>query len=112
MSSFMTSFGNISLTVSPQRMYETASGIEAKIADSKKDFEAMIQMAAATSAYWEGDAAEGSRKQFEKQNENFQKLISNLSNYVTELRVITSIYESNESMTTEAANSLASGILS
>ncbi len=112
MNSFLTSFGDISLTVSPQKMYETASGIEAKITDSKKDFETLVQKANATSAYWEGDAAETSRKQFEKQNENFQKLIANLTNYVTELRMITSIYESSESMTAEAANSLASGILS
>lgn len=112
MSQFLTSLGNITLTVSPHEMYSVASDIEGKIKDSRASFEALIQKTNSTSSYWEGDAGESERKRFENQNENFQKLISNLTNYVSELRAITAIYENSESLTVEYANSLESGILS
>ena len=105
MSQFLTSLGNITLTVSPHEMYSVASGIEGKIKDSRASFEALIQKTNSTSSYWEGDAGESERKRFEK-------LISNLTNYVSELRAITAIYENSESLTVEYANSLESGILS
>ena len=110
MNAFSTSFGNITLTVSPGEMYSTASGIEEKIKNAKGCFEFLIKRVQATSAYWQGDVAEAERSRFENENENFQNLISNLQNYVEELRKITAIYEVSEAISTNHANSLESNI--
>lgn len=112
MGSLLTSFGDITLTVSPGEMYSTASGIEDKIKKAKKSFESLIKKTQSTSSYWQGDVAEAERKRFENENENFQKLIINLQNYVEELRKITAIYEVSEALSTDHANSLESNIIS
>ena len=107
-----SSFGDVLLTVSPQEMYAAASAVEQKIKESQTLFDKMISDVKHTSSYWEGDAAKTERERFDNQNENFSKMISNLNNYVTELRTITGIYETTESAVTDAANELPAGILS
>lgn len=111
-SKLSASFGELALSVNPTEMYNKASGIEDKIKSSGQTFERMIKCIQETTRYWEGDVADNERKRFENQNENFQKLIANLNNYVTELRMITNIYENSEKVTEAYAQSLQSGILS
>lgn len=109
---FSASFGDVTLSVAPQEMYATATTIEGRIRQSRSRFDAMIDKIHATADYWQGDAADAERKRFDNQKEDFRKLIVNLNNYVSELRAITAIYETGESQTTEASNSLQAGILS
>lgn len=109
---YHTSFGDIMLTVTPQQMYAAASTIESKVKQSQKALDKLVSTVKGTSSYWDGDVSKAERERFDRQNENFQKLISNLNNYVSELRLITQIYEIGESSVSEAANALPTDILS
>lgn len=109
---YAASFGDVVLTVTPHEMYAAATAVEDKIKQSQRMFDKMISDIKHTSSYWEGDVANTERERFDRQNENFVKLISNLNNYVKELRDITGIYEMTESVVRDAANELPSGILS
>lgn len=104
--------GEVTVTVTPDKMYAAASAIEDKVNSSKRAFESMTNLIKATSRYWEGDAAEGERRRFENQNENFQNLISNLNNYVVELKTITGFYEINERDIQNSAQSLQADVIS
>lgn len=107
----VASFGSINLTVTPERMYQAASNIESKIEESKKLFKEMLDTVNQTSSYWEGNVATQDRNNFQKENENFNSLVSNLGNYVSELRTITAIYETTESQNTMVSESLPTDIL-
>lgn len=104
--------GSVELLVTPEQMYRAADLIEKNIQSSKNAFTSMISDIQKTSAYWEGDAAEKERKRFQQENENFSALIMNLTNYVTELKLITDIYVTSEQESTTEAMSLQSNVLS
>ena len=110
-SSFTTSFGNVELIVTPDKMYQAADSIERKISLTKNKFSKMVDIISATSQYWDGAVADQERRNFINENENFEVMISNLKNYVNELRAITSIYEVSERVQTELAESLPTNIL-
>ncbi len=104
--------GSVELVVTPEQMYVAALLIEQNVASSKASFDEMLSLMKGTSAYWEGDAAEKERKRFDKESDNFAALISNLSNYVSELKIITGIYEAGELASTMSAMSLQNNVLS
>lgn len=108
---YITSFGSIELTVTPDKMYATASLLDKNISDAKKSFDRLISLINSTSSYWKGDAAEKERERFKGENENFAKLIVNLSNYSKELRAITSIYEMNEEAAAVSSGSLPANVI-
>lgn len=109
--SFTASFGDISLKVSPKEMYQTASGIEAKIQRAKNIAEEINRIVKDTSSFWEGSAAQTERNYFSEEFKNFDIVTSNLTGYVSELRQITYIYESSEDSLSEYAQTLPSNIL-
>ena len=102
--------GSIELVVSPEQMYATASLIENNIGTARIEFNSMLSDIKATS-YWEGAAADKERARFENESDNFAALISNLTNYVAELKQITGIYEMSEQISAVEAQSLMSDIL-
>lgn len=102
--------GSVELVVSPEQMYAAASLIENNISSARVEFDSMLSDIKATS-YWKGAAADKERARFENESENFAALISNLTNYVTELKQITGIYEMSEQISAVEAQSLMSGIL-
>ena len=71
----------------------------------------MIEIVEKTSEYWDGVVADQERSNFANENENFEALIMNLNNYVSELRAMTSLYEITEEGQTQLAQDLPSGIL-
>ncbi len=108
---FTTSFGDISLKVSPKEMYQIASSIETKIQGAKTLAEEIKTIINDTSNFWEGSVAETERKYFSEEFKNFDIVTSSLAGYVSELRQITYIYESSEDSLTEYAQTLPSNIL-
>lgn len=106
-----SSFGSVTLTVAPTQMYQTASDLETKIASSQKLFAEMIDIIKNTSAYWEGNVAQQERNNFLGENDSFENLISNLTNYVSELKIITSVYQLTENAVSAEAQSLPDNIL-
>lgn len=104
--------GNVELIVTPEQMYQAAGIIENNIRESRNAFDSMLNDIKATTAYWEGDAANKERSRFEGESDNFSALISNLNNYVTELKLITQIYQTGEETSVTEAQSLMADILS
>lgn len=105
------SFGNVELTVTPEKMFAAADSISKRINTMNQAFEKMIDLVKNTSSYWEGDASDQGRGLFENENDNFINLVSNLNNYVSELKALTSIYVTTEETLTEYAQTLPDNIL-
>ncbi len=104
--------GDVELVVTPEQMYQAASLVEQNIKSARTAFDDMLNNIKATSSYWEGAAADKERSRFSDESENFSALITNLNNYVKELRMITGIYESSEKDSVAEACSLMTDILS
>lgn len=110
-SNFSASFGNMELTVTPDKMHQTATSLEKRISKTKSLFSQMVNIISSTSQYWDGAVADQERSNFVNEDENFEAMISNLTNYVDELSAITSIYEVTERVQTEISQSLPANIL-
>ncbi len=108
---FSESLGNIEILVTPAQMNNAAAILERDILKAQRAFENMTQLIKNTSSYWEGNAANKERGRFEGEEENFAALIKNLTNYATELKLMTQIYEANEEATAKTAGCLPSDIL-
>lgn len=108
---FTASFGSVTLKVTPEKMYNTASSINAKIDKTKNYFAEITDIMKNTASYWEGSLGTAERKNLSKEQENINNIISNLSVYVTELRQITANYAEAEEEITDSASGLPSNIL-
>lgn len=104
--------GDVELVVTPEQMYSSASLIEKNIQSARTAFDSMLNDIKSTSSFWEGSAADKERMRFENESDNFASLISNLTNYVTELKLITNIYEAGEQISVADSQALQSNVLS
>ena len=107
-----TMLGSVEILVTPEQMYSAADLIGKNILSSRTAFDSILDDIRSTSSYWEGDAADKERQRFEKESGNFDAMIKNLNNYVTELKLITGIYEANENASVMIASSLPTDVLS
>ena len=108
---YETSFGDVTLKVTPDKMYQVANDIETKVKKTQKLFENMMNTISKTSTYWDGTVADQERGNFSKENEKFSALIVNLNNYAAELKAITAIYEITEEQQKIISQSLPTDIL-
>lgn len=104
--------GDVELIVTPEQMYCSANLIEKNIQSARTAFDSMLNDIKSTSSFWEGSAADKERMRFENESDNFASLINNLTNYVTELKLITNIYEVGEQVSAADSQTLNSNVLS
>lgn len=107
---YSTTFGEIELTVTPEQMYAAADLLEKATEKVRRILEQLQTDAQQTSSYWEGACAEKERARFKTEDENFDRMIENLSNYAKELKVITGLYEVTEQSVGSSVGSLASTV--
>lgn len=108
---YNTSFGEIELTVTPDKMYAAADLLEKTTANVRRELEQLQQTAQLTSSYWKGSCAEKERGRFKAEDENFYHLIENLKNYALELKIITGLYVAGEQGAVTTAKSLEANVL-
>lgn len=104
--------GTISIEVAPEQLYDTADTILREISTIRTQFENISQCIKNTSSYWEGQVSDRRRKQYEGKSTDIENMISNLNNYVVELKTIASNYVETENKATETANELPTNVLS
>lgn len=107
-----TSFGNITITVTPDKMYQTASLLEEKAKNTDSLLDELINTMKNTIRYWEGNVAETERSKLNVEESNFKCIVTNLKNYAYELKNITAIYETAEKENINESSCLPSNILS
>jgi WXG100 family type VII secretion target len=104
--------GEVSIEVAPDKLYNTADEILKEINTVHSEFENISNRIEHTSSYWEGEVSDERREHYKSMYKNVGDMISNLNNYVQELRIMASNYIETETKATEEANSLPTNILS
>ena len=108
---FTSSFGDITLEVSPEQLNSTAENISNKINNVNNLFADISKKINGMRGYWEGYVSEDKVESYNKQNDNINNMIKNLKTYVDELKTISSNYAQTESAIVTATNELPSNIL-
>ncbi len=76
---------------------ERADSAQQKILDVRNRFERMREVVQNSRSYWEGDANEAHRREFEEYQEDVQEALARFMENVTDLRKIANIYQEAES---------------
>lgn len=101
----------LALGVTPESLKTKSSDINTDIDDMVKQVNLLYEEITGTSSYWEGDAGNTQRKNFEDQVSEINKLIERLRTYPTRILKMAGIYEEAEEGSVEMANTLATDIV-
>ena len=75
---------------------ERTDSAEQKINDIRNRFERMRQVVQNSGSYWEGDANEAHRREFQEYQDSIQEALARFTENVTDLRKIANIYQEAE----------------
>jgi len=85
------------IRVATQVLAERADSAQQKILDVRNRFERMKEVVQNSRGYWEGDANEAHRREFQEYQDDIQEALSRFMENVTDLRKIANIYQEAES---------------
>lgn len=105
------SLGNYTVTVSPDRMYQKASELEALVEKLDSVLTQAAEIVKRTDSYWVGDAAEIVRTEAREGVKLAENNHKNLKREIENLRLITEQYHSAEKKNSEDSSQLPSSIL-
>ncbi len=106
-----SSFGEITLQVSPAQLNSMASDISKKADTVNSSFSDIYSKVDGMLIYWRGVVADEKVSTLKKQKESTDNMIKNLKTYVEKLRQITENYETAENTSVAEAGELPSNIL-
>ena len=106
-----SSFGEITLQVSPAQLNSMASDISKKADTVNSSFSDIYSKVDGMLIYWRGVVADEKVSALKKQKESTDNMIKNLKTYVEKLRQITENYETAENTSVAEAGELPSNIL-
>lgn len=105
------SFGNYTVTVSTDRMYQKASELEALVERLDSVLTQAAEIVKRTDSYWVGDVAEIVRTEAREGVKLAENNHKNLTREIENLRLITERYHSAEKKNSEDSSQLPSSIL-
>ena len=106
-----SSFGEITLQVSPAQLNSMASDISKKADTVNSSSSDIYSKVDDMLIYWRGVVADEKVSALKKQKESTDNMIKNLKTYVEKLRQITENYETAENTSVAEAGELPSNIL-
>lgn len=101
----------IVLKVTPEVLTQMAQDIESKIGNIKNQFTAIDQDITRTLAYWEGNACEVHKKQYDAMKVDIETSMKRLSEQPEDLLQMAGIYTKTESEVESAAQSLSADVI-
>lgn len=102
---------SLALGVTPESMKTKSSDINADIDEMVKYVNNLQQEVSGTSSYWEGEAGNNQRRQFEDQVTEINNLITRLRTYPSRILEMAGIYEQAEEASVQTASALATDIV-
>lgn len=92
----MSDFFNGSVAVNTAELDTKASELSDCIRLLKINFEEMYERISSTANYWQGDAAEKYRSEFNSKKTDIETSVARLLEHVTDLRVMAGVYRDAE----------------
>ncbi len=92
----MAIIGAVELLVTPEILHQKATDVENYVRVMQQRFETMKTLVEKSSGYWEGDAGDMHRKNYEEQLENIEFVLKRLNEHPIDLRAIAQKYSETE----------------
>jgi WXG100 family type VII secretion target len=103
---------SIQLKVNTGTLVEKSGEITELIGNIKTAYETLKNTAAASSGYWEGDAANAFRQYVKSIDSDVQSVLNRLGEHPTDLLKMADVYDDTEKDITEAAGKLPMDVIS
>lgn len=96
----------IRIRVATSALEERANATEQRIKDVRSRFERMGQIVQNSRNYWEGEANEAHRREFQEYQDDIEEALARFMENVTDLRKIANVYQEAESETENLSQDL------
>ncbi|MCD7884785.1 MAG: WXG100 family type VII secretion target [Lachnospiraceae bacterium] len=101
----------IVLKVEPNTLVRMAEDIESQLTDVQTQFSEVESAINATRSYWEGDASDAHKSQYDSLKDEISETIARLKNHPTNLLKMAGLYTETESELEALAESLAADVI-
>lgn len=101
----------IVLKVTPEVLTRMAHDIESQINDIKNQFDSIDSDIAKTRSYWEGDASDTHKKQYDELKSDIDDSITRLKNQPRNLLQMAGLYSQTEQELTAIAQTLSADVI-
>jgi WXG100 family type VII secretion target len=105
------SFGSVTLKVTPEVLHTKAEVVNTKVSSMTKEFGKMNTLIARSNSYWVGKAGEVHRKTYQEKQPDIEEIFKRLSEHVTELHQMATVYMNAEKTIKEVAEALPNDII-
>lgn len=99
------------IRVAPEILAQRADAAERKIKDVRQRFEQIHQIVNRSQNYWEGNANQAHRREYQEYLDEIEKVLLHFEENVTDLRKIGGIYKAVETVTTETSHDLPRDVI-
>lgn len=101
----------IRLKVTPEVLIKTVSDIETQISDIEAQFGGIGEDISRTRSYWEGEASDMHKSQYDSMKEDVSEAIKNLKSNPKNLLQMAGLYTETEQQVEEVAQSLQADVI-
>ncbi|MCD8103784.1 MAG: WXG100 family type VII secretion target [Lachnospiraceae bacterium] len=101
----------IVLKVEPDTLVQMAEEIESQLNDIQNQFTQVESDINATRSYWEGEASDAHKSQYDALKEEISETLGRLKNHPTNLLKMAGLYTETESELEELAQTLAADVI-
>lgn len=102
---------NITLKVKTSELNQTAMSIHRKIKTTKNQFDEMQKIIDDSQYYWEGDANNVHRQEYNQYKDDILEIIARLSEHVTDLQEMAGVYETTENQVKDIIEELPNDVI-
>lgn len=101
----------IILKVAPEELVRMAGDIEKQIADVEKQFMAIETEISRTKGYWEGDASDAHKAQYDALKDDLNQAVKRMKEHPVNLLRMAELYTETEDSAEETAQSLPEDVI-
>lgn len=101
----------IVLKVEPEKLVNMADDIEQQLKQIEDQFKQIGENVRKTQGFWEGDASDVHKKQYDALEPEMQEILTKLKKRPEELLKMAELYKETETQTKETAMSLADDVI-
>lgn len=101
----------ITLKVTPEILTKTATDIDAELDKIKQQFDAIDEAVRQTRSYWEGNASDTHKQQYEAMQGDIENSVKRLKSQPKKLLQMAGLYSQTESELEAAAQTLSADVI-
>lgn len=107
----MADYSDFSFSVKPEALYQKSEAVLSEINRMKQEFESLQGIIDRTPSYWQGEASDAYRDEYNSMNPDLDVMFRRLLEHVTDLKQIAAKYVDAETVNEQLANELPADVI-